>query len=149
MIVFLDTSALVKLYIAETGSQALQHQLENTVVAVSDLTYGETYATFARRLREDLLTAEEHLALCKAFEEDWWTVIRIPFSTDVLSHIPGLCSRHPLRGADAMQLSCAMMLMNEDVDVLFATSDQRLLAAASAEGMAVLDPENPATPRHP
>lgn len=143
MIVFLDTSALVKLYIAENGSQALQVRVDNIVVAVSQLTYGESYATFARRLREGFLAAEEHEAVCEAFEHDWRTVMRIPFSDDVLTHVPGLCRRYPLRGADAMQLACAAMLRDEDVEVLFSTSDQRLLAAASAEGLAVFDPEHP------
>ena len=141
MIVFLDTSALVKLYIVETGSEALLARIENAVVAVSQLTYGETYATFARRLREGLFTADEHQALCSAFEADWKTLIRIPFSDEVLAHVPGLCQRYPLRGADAMQLASASMLGSEDVELLFVTSDQRLLAAGRAEGFAVFDPE--------
>lgn len=141
MIVFLDTSALVKLYIVETGSQALLSRIENTVVAVSQLTYGEIYATFARRLREGLLTADEHQSVSTAFEDDWRTLIRLPFSDEVLSHVPGLCQRYPLRGADAMQLACASMLGSEDVELLFVTSDQRLLAAGRAEGFAVFDPE--------
>jgi hypothetical protein len=141
VIVFLDTSALVKLYVVEAGSQALLSRIENAVVAVSQLTYGETHATFARRLREGLLTAKEHQMLTSGFEDDWRTLIRIPFSDDVLAQVPVLCQRHPLRGADAMQLACAAMLRSENVEVLFATSDQRLLAAARAETLAVFDPE--------
>jgi len=143
VIVFLDTSALVKLYIAESGSDALQDRIENTVAAVSPLTYGETYATFARRLREDLLTAEEHRLVSGAFEKDWTTLLQIPFSKDVLTQIPNLCRRHPLRGADAMQLACALMLRDEDVEVLFVTSDQQLLRAGNVEGVSTFDPENP------
>jgi uncharacterized protein with PIN domain len=67
LIVFLDTSALVKLYLLEPGSETLLNQVANAVVAVSPLTYGEMHATFARRLRENLLTTEEHQLLCKAF----------------------------------------------------------------------------------
>jgi len=52
VILFLDTSALVKLYLAETGTEALLGRIGNTAAAVFHLTYGETYATFARRLRE-------------------------------------------------------------------------------------------------
>lgn len=81
--------------------------------------------------------------MCNAFEDDWRTVMRIPFSDDVLTQVPGLCRRYPLRGADAMQLACATMLRDEDVGVLFSTSDQRLLAAAGAERLTVFDPENP------
>jgi predicted nucleic acid-binding protein len=140
VIVFLDTSALVKLYLVEDGSEALRAHLENTIVAVSPLTFGEVYATFARRLREGLLTPGECDILGEAFEEDWITLLQIPFSREVLAQVPGLCRRHPLRGADAMQLACALLLHQEEVEVLFGTSDRQLLAAARAEGVAVLDP---------
>jgi hypothetical protein len=143
VIVFLDTSALVKLYIAESGSAALRERVDNTVAAVSHLTFGESYATFARRLREGLLTAEEHDAACNAFEGDWRTLMKIPFGDDVLAQVPELFRQHPLRGADALQLACATMLRDQGVKVLFCTSDQRLLASAHAEGLLVFDPENP------
>jgi uncharacterized protein len=141
VILFLDTSALVKLYLTETGSQALLGRIENTVVAVSHLTYGETYATFARRLREGLVTPDEFRALQDAFENDWASLTKIPFSSEVLQHVPRLCTRYPLRGADAMQLACASMLQEAPVKVLFATSDRQLVAAASSEGIAIFDPE--------
>lgn len=143
MIAFLDTSALIKLYIAEDGSQALKERVGDEVLAVSQLTYGETFATFARRFRENLLSAEEHQELGEVFANDWEAFLKIPFSDDVLLHVPELCRRHPLRGADAMQLACALMLRQEQLEILFATSDQRLLAAARGEGLAVFDPENP------
>lgn len=141
MIAFLDTSALVKLYIAENGTEALQRYVENAVVAVSPLTYGEAHATFARRLREGLLTSGEHPLLCQGFESDWDTLLQIPFSQEVLAQIPALCRSHPLRGADAMQMACCLMLREENVEVLFVTSDRQLLTACSAEGIEILDPE--------
>jgi uncharacterized protein len=141
VILFLDTSALVKLYLSETGSEALLGRIENTVAAVSHLTYGEAYATFARRLREGLLTTDEFRTLQASFESDWGSLTKIPFSSEVLQHVPRLCTQYPLRGADAMQLACASMLQREDVNVLFATSDRRLIAAGNSEGMATFDPE--------
>lgn len=143
MIAFLDTSALIKLYIAEIGSQNLEKWASGASLVVSQLTYGEVYATLARRLRENLLTAEEHQILCDAFATDWTGFSRIPFSDAVLAHVPGLCHRHPLRGADAMQLACVSMLKEEEIEVHFAVSDQRLLAAARDEGIRVFDLENP------
>jgi predicted nucleic acid-binding protein len=115
MILFLDTSALVKLYIVEAGSEVLRDSLDNAVVAVSALTYGEVYATFARRLREGLMTQDEHSLCCQSFEEDWATLIQIPFTEEVLRQIPILCSRHPFWGADAMQMACGLMLRDEGV----------------------------------
>jgi hypothetical protein len=42
-----------------------------------------------------------------------------------------------------MQLACALMLRDEDVEVLFVTSDQQLLRAGVGEGISTFDPERP------
>lgn len=140
MTLVLDTSALVKLYLDEPGSQSIQERVAKTTVALSHLAYGEVYATFARRLRENLLNDNEHDAVCTAFEEDWTAVLRIPLSAEVLAHVPPLCRRHPLRGADALHLASAMMLVEREIDVTFASSDRRQLEAAATEGLATLAP---------
>ncbi len=142
MIAFLDTSALIKLYIAEAGSQTLQGRIEGAAPAVSQLTYGEMYATFARRQRENLLTAEEHQTLCDSLENDWSTLLRVPLSDEVLKFVPGLCKRHSLRGADALQLASAVMLEAAGCEILFITSDPRLLAAGVSEGIEVFNPQS-------
>ena len=142
MIRFLDTSALVKLYLEETGSQGLAERLQGKTLAVSHLTYGETYATFARRLREDLLDLDEHQALCETFAENWSGFLQVPFSDAVLANVPSLCQRYPLRGADALQLASALMLRDEELDVFFVASDRQLLTAARGERLSTLDPES-------
>lgn len=140
MILFLDTSVLIKLYIAEPGSQTLKRRLPGKLIAVSQLTYAEVYATFARRWREDLLTAGEHELVSERFERDWDTTLQVPISDSVLKLVPDLCRNHPLRGADALQLAAALLLSLQRVQVRFATSDRRLLQAAEAEGLEIFDP---------
>lgn len=140
MILFLDTSALVKLYVDEPGSQSVQAHATGATVALSHLTYGEIYATFARRLRESLLSREEHEAVCAAFEVDWNAVLRIPLSEEVLTHVPRLCRRHPLCGADALQLASAVMLVERGIEVTLVSSDRRLLEASVSESIATFDP---------
>jgi hypothetical protein len=56
MTLYLDTSSLVKLYVAEPGSEAV-HKLVDaaTVVATSTVAYTETRAALARRRRERAL----------------------------------------------------------------------------------------------
>ena len=143
MTLFLDTSALVKLYLDEPGTQSLQKRVAETTVALSNLAYGEIYATFARRLRESLLSEDEHDSVCTAFEEDWSAVLRIPLSDEVLSRVPLLCRRHPLRGADALHLASAVMLDSRGIEVTVASSDRRLLGAAITEEIATFDPVVP------
>ena len=52
MTLFLDTSALVKLYLDEPGSHSIRERVTESTVALSHVAYGEIYATFARRFRE-------------------------------------------------------------------------------------------------
>ncbi len=140
MILFLDTSALIKLYIVEPGSEAMGRKVSGKLIAVSQLAYAEAHATFARRRREDLLTAEELQLLIDDFEQDWQTALQVPVSEQVLPIVPDLCRDHPLRGADALQLAAALMIHRQGVEVHFVTNDQRLLDAAETEGLTVFDP---------
>lgn len=141
MIPFIDTSALIKLYVAELGSESLRAKLEKSTIVVSQLSYAEVYATFARRLREGLLKSDEVEVVTSAFEQDWGAMVQVPFSDHVARQIRRLCLQHPLRGADAFQLACAAMLRSEGSDVTFIASDRGLLGIASADGFAVFDPE--------
>ena len=141
MILFLDTSALVKLYIAEPGSARMREavaQVES--MAVSTLAFAEIHATLARRRREELLLATELEQIRRAFAEDWEALAQMPVGGAVLKLVPRLCERHPLRGADAVHLASALLLREEGLEVLFACSDRQLLGAAATEGFVTLDP---------
>lgn len=141
MIPFVDTSALIKLYVAELGSESLRARLEKSTIVVSQLTYAEVHATVARRFREGLLKQDELELVISAFEQDWKTMVQVPFSDSVARQIHRLCLQFPLRGADAFQLACAAMLRAEGSDVSFIASDRGLLDIASADGFAVFNPE--------
>jgi predicted nucleic acid-binding protein len=54
---FLDTSALVKVYVSELGSERMREDARRDgPKAASVLAFAEMHATFARRRREELLT---------------------------------------------------------------------------------------------
>jgi predicted nucleic acid-binding protein len=141
LILFLDTSALVKIYIAEPGSERMREAVaREEPKAASVLAFAEIHATFARRRREELLLDTELEQLRLGFADDWEKLTQMPVGAAVLRLVPGLCERHPLRGADAVHLASALLLHEEGLVVLFACSDRPLLAAAAAEGLATFDP---------
>jgi predicted nucleic acid-binding protein len=141
LILFLDTSALVKLYIAEPGSERMRELVtRGASVVVSVLAFPEIHATFMRRRREELLQATELEQLQRAFAGDWEETTQVPLSSAVLGLVPGLCARHPLRGADAVHLASALLLHQEGLQVTFACSDRHLTEAAAAEGLVIFDP---------
>jgi len=141
LILFLDTSALVKLYIAEPGSERMHEFVtRGEPVAVSVLAFAEIHATFRRRKREELLQSAELEELQLVFADDWEELTQVPVGSAVLKLVPGLCERHPLRGADAVHLASALLLHQEGLQVTFACSDRHLVGAATAEGLDTFDP---------
>jgi len=141
LILFLDTSALVKLYIAEFGSERMREFVaRGEPMAVSALAFAEMHATFSRRRREGLLLASELEQIQLSFAADWETLLQVPLGAAVLKRVPRLCESHPLRGADAVHLASALLLQEEGLETVFACSDHRLLEAAATEGLATFNP---------
>lgn len=145
MILFADTSALIKLYIEEVGSAEMAERARSSRLAASVLAYAEVYSTFSRRLRESLLSEKEHTAVVEAFEHDWQRAILVPLRPALVGRIPRLVTDHPLKGADAVHLASALMLQDTGLELTFAVADRRLARAATKEGLAAFDPEHPAT----
>lgn len=140
MTVYADTSALIKLFVAERGSDEMRRLVQGSTVAVSELTWAEAHATFARRLREGHDPEPAHDAVVARFERAWRQMLRVPLSQPVLRAVPDLCRRHPLRAGDAIQLASALLLAGQGVSITYACNDARLLTAAAAEGLPTFDP---------
>ncbi len=81
--------------------------------------------------------------LVQAFERDWFgteaepVLVRIGVTDDVLDEAARCAARHPLRAYDAVQLASAIAARRAEPGVTaFACFDERLTAAALAEGFA-------------
>jgi predicted nucleic acid-binding protein len=87
LILYLDTSSLVKLYLDEIGSADVRRQVaEAEVVATSVVAYPEARSAFARLAREGLLTPEELAEIQGAFLRDWSSFLRIRVLERVYRH---------------------------------------------------------------
>ena len=140
-VLYVDTSALVKAYISEAGTERmLVHLRAAEAVASSVLVWPETLATFARRSREGLMSAHEHADLRRRFHEDYQGLVTVDLDARVLELVDALLLRHPLRSADAAHLASACFLAESGIAVAFACADRALLAAAIAERLPAFDP---------
>jgi len=139
MIVFLDTSAMIKRYIAETSSDAVSTLWgQASLIAASQLLYAEMNATFARKRREEPKNADAIAKMQEAFRSDFKTMTRIAIDDDVHQRVDDILARHPLRGADAVHLASAMLVHQVlQEQVTFACADIALLNAARAEGLTI------------
>lgn len=138
MIVFFDTSALIKRYLAESGSDVvLELWGSASVIAASQVLYAEMSATFARKRREQPEASAATGQARDAFRRDWVGFERVAVDDHVHRLVDVVLERYPLRGADSIHLASALRvreLMQDEVT--FACADLALLAAASQEGLA-------------
>jgi len=152
-VLYLDSSALVKQYVEETGSRAMNAKIESESAALerpftSVLAYPEVHAALVKKFRKNLLTAEELRHAQKQFEPDWaFGISEIPLDASVLASIREAVRRFPLSGADAVHLASALWLRDalaargNSAGLTFATSDMRLAEAAQGFGLEVFNPE--------
>jgi uncharacterized protein len=138
MIYFLDTSALVKRYVAEPGSDQVRRLLRRNVeIALARITEAEAYAAIARAVRMHALTDDDRDRAFKQIAEDVAGARVVEIRRSVVSAVRDLVVRWPLRGYDAIQLSCALRLQSENLAVAFWCADAVLGDAARGEGMRV------------
>lgn len=147
MTLYLDTSALVKLYVEEAGSDdVLEWIAAASANWTSLVSYPEARSAFGRRLHERALTELQHEQLLGQLDQDW-ADLDLVHVDPVLALAAGvLCTKHGLRGFDSVQLASAMYASTLAADEFAAvTYDPVLARAMRAEGLQVLGaPTRPA-----
>ena len=136
MKIYLDTSALVKLYIEEDGSDIVNDRTDKaTIVSTSRIAYVEALSAFVRCKNEKVLSKKNYDKCIACFKFDWEMYFVIEASEKVIKIAGGLIENHSIRGFDSIHLASAMILkkeINQSID--FMCWDDRLLEAAKKEG---------------
>ena len=131
MILYLDTSALVKLVVEEPGSDAVDGLAAAAEYAVSSvIAYAECRSAIARAAQARRLDAS---AAVRSLERVWDAVQTLDVDVRLSVRAGDLASRHLLRGLDSLHLASALEVATPTVPVIFATFDRGLARAARAE----------------
>jgi predicted nucleic acid-binding protein len=148
-VLFLDTSAAVKRYVAETGSAWVRQVTDasgGNRVYLSALAGPEMVATLVRGARSQPPLARQLTRLLAAFQTDWTNLFRtIEVDGRVIASAMRLAESHGLRGADAVHLATALELQRQRdasgrAAITFVSADRDQLAAAAQEGLQAEDP---------
>lgn len=139
MILYCDTSALIKRYVEEDGTDQVDELWDKSeVVSTSVVAFAESMATFRRKFREGMFSKKEYDFTINKFKEDYRYLILIPVNAELNNIIERLISKYQLRGFDAIHLASAMVFNRNDI-VLFACFDERLNVAAKEEGLRTIE----------
>lgn len=134
--IYLDASALVKLFIPEEGSDALNQALAGlTDVIVSDLAVTEMTSALGRRVRENRLSPEDAARLYREASRLRAAAHRAEITPPIHRRAERLMLslEIPLRTLDALHLATAL----DAEAATLVTFDPRLRDAATSQGMLV------------
>lgn len=148
---FVDSSALVKRYLTETGSAwitALLDPAAGHTIIVATITQVESAAAVAARHRSGAITEAERDALVDLlalhFDIEYQ---QIAIEATVLGRAVALTQTHRLRGYDAVQLGAALVVHARYVEaglpgLILIAADDAVNTAAHAEGLVAENPND-------
>jgi len=147
---FFDSSALVKAYIAETGTNWVRSIIdgEQHQIYISRLTELEVLAALTRRFRIGDLTLQERDQTTRDVRQDCASYLVVDVTDEIIEEAIDLALRHNLRAYDAAQLASASKLRsvlsrNHGYEGLtLVSADLELNDAGILERFQVEDPNN-------
>ena len=140
MILFCDTSALVKLYLREDSSDLMMAlAAAASAIAVCRIAWAETMAALARRVRESPADAQAIEAVRSRLRNEWPDYAIVEVTQPLVELAGDYADIFALRGYDSVQLAAARILEEAAGEELqFACFDARLEKAAKVLGMLTL-----------
>lgn len=145
-IFYIDSSALVKRYRTETGTDILNSlfsgKADGEVFVTSQFTAVEIESVAARGLRGKVLNRTAHGVMLRAFAEDFGKAVVYPVSAGLVAEAGLYARNHALKAADAIHLTTALRVKKAtSIQTVFVASDKELLGASMSEGFNILNPE--------
>jgi uncharacterized protein len=148
---FFDTSALVKRYHREPGTEVVDEWFfrPGTRHFISELTIVEMLSVFARQVRERVILESDYRQFRDLFAAGVLNGLLTvePVEGVHFSRARQLVEKHgtsrSIRTLDAIQLAVALELREQGHADYFMCADRALCALAELEGLAVVNPESP------
>ena len=145
-IYFCDTSAVIKLYHSEIGTDRMENIFgdDRSEIIISELTIAEFFSALNRKVRTGEITNEAKDAAVRNFRKDCRDrFIVIPLNSETVRQAVDVISRHgtrfSIRTLDALHLA-ACLSENSD-DLKFVCANLNFIRICGLEGVVVINPE--------
>jgi predicted nucleic acid-binding protein len=123
MVVFIDTSSLIKRYVEEQGSDEVDRYFsENTDIYISPVTPVEMYAALKRKLRDESISSETYRNALKLWQDDFNNYSVVLFNDELIAKALDIVNTHDVKTLDALQIGAALLSRAEES----VTSDRQM-----------------------
>ncbi|WP_458210745.1 type II toxin-antitoxin system VapC family toxin [Haladaptatus sp. NG-SE-30] len=140
---FFDTSALVKRYYDEQGTDVVDTIIEpaENNILITSLAVIETVSAFRRKQNRDSISREEVDSLLAAFFDEALADFQIvPLDEQLFDYAFELILEDDLRTLDSLQLSAARALATNVEDLTFVCADKKLVDVAQSKELPAINP---------
>jgi predicted nucleic acid-binding protein len=132
--VFFDSSAFVKRFVQEVGSDQIDGIcMQASTVGLSIICFPEMLSALNRKVRENVLDKAGYMLLKQAITEDIQDTEIVNVDAGVMRNTIRLLEQNTLRSLDAIHIASAIEWNAE----LFVSADKRQIQAAENGGLAV------------
>jgi predicted nucleic acid-binding protein len=145
---FFDTSALVKRYYDEPGTEFVDSLItdDDTKVVLTSIAVIETVSAFRRKYnRDDISDGVLNELLASFFEEALSEFLILPTEESLLINSFELVLEDDLRTLDSLQLSAALSVSENVEDLVFVSADKELVDVAESNGLNAVNPDERST----
>ena len=148
-IYYLDTSAVMKRYIPEIGSDVVEELFEeltsSEVLTTSYLTVLEVNSTVMRLLKGRIITQSDYQRILDRFALDIpnYDISVMPVQNELVDDAIGMVKRFSLRSLDALHIASAVTASDrssDDQNLYVVSSDRKLVEACGAYRIPAIDP---------
>ena len=137
MILYVDSSAIVKQYVTEAGSDEVNEACDRAeAVGTASISRAEVVAALKKAVRMEVIAKRQGEAAVRSFNKNWGDLIRTRITERLAKHAAELAWAYDLRGYDSVQLASAAAWQQAlGRHVTLATFDVRLWHAARHIGL--------------
>jgi len=139
---FLDTSALVKRYHSEKGTDRIDKifSQDDRAIVISNISITEMVSALNRKKEDKIISKEDlDIALSKFFHDAIKDFLVLELDGEHIKGSITLVLKRNVRTLDALQLAVALSL--KELKVAFVCADKKLVSVAEKEGLQTINPE--------
>jgi hypothetical protein len=139
---FFDTSALVKRYHSEKGTENIDKIFneDDRALIISSLSITEIVSALNRKKEEKVISKEDlDIVLSRFFHDAIKEYVVVELDEEHMKDSIMLVLKRNLRTLDSLQLAIALRL--KELEIVFVCADRKLVTVASKEGLKTINPE--------
>lgn len=134
MLVFFDTSAFVKRYVHETGTDKVLEWCDKaTEISLASIALPEIISAFCRLRRETIISTRQYKHLKQSLLADIEDIALCDLAPAVMAQTISSLENNTLRGMDAIHIGCAVVMKAD----IFISADKKQCEAAIRAGLQV------------